>query len=184
MTTPGSPVTTVAGFTIPGFGSLSPETILIYQTDPAVPERIEAVNFTIDYSDAGNTGSVFAIQLCDQAGNALDVAATPIFSAPDSGEFKMYFSWSRRGNDTANEALVIAGPYNGDLQFGYINCALPDIVLGTNSLVNLLSWRNVSGEEQDLVVTDCVITRTPNAGAVSTSSTVTGIPLLTATDDQ
>lgn len=178
MTTPGSPVVSLPGFTIPGFGGSSPDTTLIYLTDPAVPERIEAVTFTVDYTDTGPSGEVLAVQLADQASNSLFVQATPPITAPESGSFKVYYCWSRRGNDTSNETTVTSGPYDETLQFLFVNLPLPDIVLGTNSQVNILSWRNTSGEVPDLVVTDGVITRTPNAGAASITSAVNVVPFL------
>lgn len=173
----------------PGSFSLNPEPDpgfqdqLIYTVTPAGPERIESVNFTAVY--AGNTPGQdqYAIILQAQNGDVVDFIAAPVIKNPDAEPLTAHLAWFRRGGDTANTPLVDSDPFNFAGRQVFATMSLPDLVLQASSTVTLRLYGNVTAEEPPITITDCTLTTTRNAGAVSSTIQVIPLPLLTPTDD-
>lgn len=182
MTAP-SPIASIPGFTIPGDLSGGPPTpIPLYTTDPNFPERIESVYFVVDFGTNDELAVVLAIQLTAQDGAPLGEWATPVATGVDMADFEAHYTWSRLGQDTANEVAVETLFSADNTRRVWFNVALPDVVLPTSSQVNLLAYTDNGNEGPDFPVTGGTITTTRNAGAVASTTDLSDIlPLLVPT---
>lgn len=182
MTTPASPVTTVPGFTLAGPNITDPQLTTLYTLQSAAPERIEAVYFTIDYGSAQPKFDVFSVQLLDQSGVVLYEQPTPDIDAVDGSTLVAVFTWSRLGNDSAQEPAFVHDDMVNGWSRAWVNMRLPDLVLQPGSSVRLASWTDYGAESTVLLVSDAAVTVTRNAGAVSSTVNVNDIlPLLVPT---
>jgi hypothetical protein len=182
VTTPASPVTAVSGFTILGTPSTSPQLVTIYTVQSGGPERIESVYMTIVPDTGATNNTVYGIQLVDQSGVVLYLQTTPIFTPAAGVSAVEYLTFSRLGNDSAQEPVAVQDSASDAVFYYSVNMRLPDLVLQNGSMVNFAIWRDDGGEGSDTLVSDCSITVTRNPGPVSDTTSVADIlPLLVPT---
>lgn len=179
MTSPGSPVTLVPGFALQPASLPDPVVVQLYALQTTAPERIESVYMTLYYADAEPTFQSFAIQLRDIAGNVLYEQPTPVFTAMDTSNLTMVLCWSRLGNDSAQEPAALLDDGTSGFSRMWANMRLPDLVLAPGATVQLVSWSFFETSSGTVPVDNCTVTTTRDAGAVSDTSQVTGIPLYT-----
>jgi len=174
-----SPVTLVAGFEIQPNTGATPFVQQLYQLQTTAPERIEAVYMLLDYGGTEPTFQQFDIQLWDPAGNVLYEQPTPFLSATDNSNLTVALTWSRLGNDSAQSAFYIYDDMASGFSRGFANMRLPDLVLPSQATVQFLFWGAIETSSGTIPVSNCTVTTTRDAGAVSGTTTVQGIPLLT-----
>ena len=165
-----SPVTLVAGFEIEPTDSADPFVQQLYQLQTVAPERIESVYLTIEYGTIEPTFQVAAIQLWDPAGNVLYEQPTPVLTATDSSDLLAVLTWSRLGNDSAQEAFFVYDDMASGYSRAWANMRLPDLVLPSQSTVQFLYWGVFETSSGTLPVSNCTVTTTRDAGAVSTTT--------------
>lgn len=179
MSTPASPVTTVPGFVLTPVTSADPQVIQLYQLQTQAPERIESVYMTLAYGTIKPTFQMFALQLRDAAGNVIFEQPTPVFTATDNSDLTMVLNWSRLGNDSAQSPPAVLDDGLSGFSRMWADMRLPDLVLAPQSTVQFLSWSDIETMSGTLPVSNCTVTTTRDAGAVSSTSSVSGIPLFT-----
>jgi len=177
-----SPIALVPGFEISPTDSADPFVQQLYQLQTTAPERIESVYLTIEFGTIEPTFQVAAIQLWDPAGNVLYEQPTPNLSATDSSDLVAVLTWSRLGNDSAQEPFFIYDDMSSGFARAWANMRLPDLVLPSQSTVQFLFWGAFETSSGTIPVSNCTVTTTRDAGAVSSTTAAQGIPLLTATD--
>lgn len=178
MTSPGSPVTAVPGFAITPTVDATPFIQQLYQLQTVAPERIEAVYMTLAYSTTKPLFQQYVIRLQDAAGNIVNESATPQLSATDSSDLIVVLNWSRLGNDSAQEPFYIYDDGATGFSYAWCNMRLPDLVLAPNSTVQFLFWGAIETSSGTIPVSNCTVTTTRDAGAVSGTSAVDVTPYL------
>jgi len=172
VTTPASPVVTAPDFSFLGGTASEPQSVTLYTTNPAIPERIETVYATIVFESNATIQDTFSLQLISQAGVVLYEQPTPTLKAVDGAVLTAFLTWSRLGNDTAQLPAFAQLFANDDIRRTWCNMRLPDLVLGPNSKVQLLCWVDDGGEGGPIPVSNVAVTTTRDAGAVSSTSQV------------
>lgn len=182
MSVIASPVTPAATVTFLGGSVAEPQTATIYTVLDPDPARIESVYMQVDFVSNSANKDVFSLQLVDASGVVLYEQPTPPLLGVDGAVLTAFLTWSRLGNDTAQLAAFEWLAANDDVRRTWVNMRLPDLVLQPKSRVDLLCWVDDGGEGSPIPVTNIATTVTRNAGDVSTTVGVQGIPLLTPTD--
>lgn len=172
MADSASPVNAVPGFQLAPATAASPQQVLLYTVNTTAPERIESVYMTVGYGTIEPTFQVFAIQLRDLSGVVLLEQPTPVLTATDSSDLTAVLGWSRLGNDSAQEAFALLDDMTTGTARAWANMRLPDLVLQSQSTVWLISYSDFETSSGTITVSDCSVTVTRNAGAVSTTSQV------------
>lgn len=178
MTQPGSPVTTVPGFELQPNTDPGGVVVQLYQLQTTEPERIESVYLTLAYSTIKPTFQTFAVRLLDAANNILYEQPTPVFNAADNADLTVVLGWSRLGNDSAQQTFAYLDDPDAGYTRAWANMRLPDLVLAPSSTVQLVSWGFFETISGTIPVSDCSITTTRNAGAVSSTTAVDVTPYL------
>lgn len=179
MTSPGSPVTTVPGFEITPTIGVDPFVQTLYTLQTTAPERIEAVYMTLAYSTTKPVFQQYALQLVDISGNVVYEQPTPQLSATDNSDLEVVLTWSRLGNDSAQEAFYIYDDGTTGFSRAWANMRLPDLILAPGATIVFLFWGDIETPSGTIPVSNCTVTTTRDAGAVSDTTAITGLPLLT-----
>lgn len=179
MTSSASPVITAPPVNFPGAAFGIPQTATIYTVQQAAPERIETVRCAASFVSNSDTKDIFVLQLCDQSETVLYEQATPPLLGVDAAVLQTFLTWSRLGNDTAQLAAQEQLFATDNVRRAWCNMRLPDLVLQPGAFINLVGWFDDGNEGAAVAVTEIAVTVTRNAGAVSDTTLVQGIPLLT-----
>lgn len=178
MTTPASPVTAVPGFQLQPNTTADGVEQLLYTVNTVNPERIESVYMTLAYSTIKPTFQTFAIRVRDTSSVILYEQPTPVFNAADNSDLTMVLEWSRLGNDSAQGMFSYLDDADAGYSRAWANMRLPDLVLAPLSTVSLVSWSFFETMTGTIPVSDCSVTVTRNAGAVSSTTALDLTPYL------
>lgn len=187
MSTPAPPpVQAVPAFSFPETDvSFRFDPIVLFTVPLATPARIDAVFMqAVAASTTAFQGEVWGLQLAAPGGAIQAQVWTPPLNFMEiSGVVpQCLLTWMVDGVGTdqlATATFIDASQPTPETVTITWTGALPDLVLQPNATVSVLRATPAGADEVD--VSSCTVTYTPNAGAVSSSDVIDILPLLVPT---
>lgn len=187
MTTPSyPPVQAVSAFTIPGpDGAFRTDPIVLFTVPLGIPARIDSVYMqAVGTTDATFQRETWGLVLAAPGGAVqAQVWTPPLDIGEQTGNIpQALLTWMVGGVGTdqlATQQVILTSLDGADTVTLDATLALPDVVLQPNATVAII--RACPAGADDVNVTVCTVTYTPNAGAVSTTEELDLTPYLLPT---